>query len=63
MPTPKDIDFEGLAQFQVDENHQLYWKGQKIRTEVTLPFKIDWAAWIIAISTLIGAIDTIRHWF
>jgi len=24
-PTPKEIDLEGLAQFQVDENNQLYW--------------------------------------
>jgi hypothetical protein len=25
LPTPTDIDLEGLAQFQVDENNQLYW--------------------------------------
>ena len=61
MPTPKDIDMEGLAQFQVDENNQLYWQGHKVRTQITLPFKIDRADWIIAISTLIGAINTIQH--
>ena len=25
LPTRKDIDLEGLAQFQVDEDNQLYW--------------------------------------
>jgi hypothetical protein len=62
MPTPKPITLELLDEFSVDEEGQLYWKGRKVRTEVRLPAKIDWAAWIIAISTGIGALETVRHW-
>ena len=43
--------------FQLDENNQLYWEGKKVRTQVTLPAKIDWAAWIIA-----AAVHTLAHW-
>jgi hypothetical protein len=37
MPTPKDIDLERLAQFQVDENNQLYCaRGAPLRSALSL---------------------------
>ena len=62
MATLETISIEELDHFQLDENNQLYWDGKKVRTHISLPLKIDWAAWIIAVSTLIGAAHTIFHW-
>jgi hypothetical protein len=62
VPTLRKISIDDLDHFQLDENNQLYWDGKKVRTEITLPLKMDWAVWIIAVSTLIGAVYTILYW-
>ena len=62
MKTLKPISLEGLDTFKVDDKGNLYWGDRKVRTELSIPFKLDWAAWLVAVATVISAIRTIAHW-
>jgi hypothetical protein len=48
--------FDELDSLQLDENNQISWKGEKIKTEVRLPKAIDWAAWLIVLFTGLQAL-------
>ena len=62
MENLKTITIEGLDSFKVDEKGNLYWGDRKVRTALTLPFKLDIAAWLVAGATVVQALHTVAHW-
>jgi hypothetical protein len=64
MPQLRAISIDELDNLQLDAANRLYWKGERVRTEIALPRNIDWAAWAIAVGTGMSAVaaivDTLR---